>query len=361
MTAMIWPEPRAAATAARATLVAGDQVRRSQGRLMDLLGWGPQSRPSRVLVATPEFRVRSFAPVRSPAPPLLLVSAPIKRAYIWDLMPAASTVRLLIEAGFAVHLLEWLDPHASDEDRGLDAYANVLLGEAVAAVRKSANDIPVLVGHSLGGTLAALFSARHPEQVRGLVLLEAPLHFGPDAGAFAPLVAASPDARWLKEALGVVPGTFLDLVSTTASPRTFVAERYLDLVASLTRPELQVHLRVERWTLDEFAMPARLLAELVEDLYRSDLFLAGELLIGGRAVGPESLVAPMLSVVNPSSDVIPPSSVVPVHEAAATRVKELLWYEGDHGVAVQHVGMLVGRTAHSVFWPQIISWMHLRY
>jgi polyhydroxyalkanoate synthase len=120
-------------------------------------------------------------------------------------------------------------------------------------------------------------------------------------------------------------------------------------------PELETHLRVARWTLDEFPMPARLLTELVEDLYRNDRFMTTELLIGGRPVGPKSLVVPMLSVVNPSS------SVVPFHEAAATPVKELLWYGGDLGVALQHVGLLVGRTAHRVLWPQIIAWMHLRY
>lgn len=347
-------------SAAHGALSAADGLRRSQGRLMDALGLGPQPSQSRVLLTTPTFRIRSFSNVATPVPPLLLVAAPIKRAYIWDLLPEASAVRLLTEAGFGVNLLEWLDPDESHEDRGLDAYTH-LLGEAVATVRKASGDTPVLVGHSLGGTLAALFAARHPDQVRGLVLLEAPLHFGPDAGALAPLVAASPDGGWIRDVFGVVPGSFLDLASTAASPRSFVVERYLDLVRSLATPQLRVHLAVERWTLDELAMPGRLLSEIVEDLYRTDRFMRAELVIGGRRVGPNSVRTPMLSVVNPSSDVIPPSSVVPFHEAAAAPVKRLLWYRVDHGVALQHVGMLVGRTAHTELWPEITAWMRLRY
>ena len=347
---------RYACAPARATLTAVDEFRRLQGRALDLLRLGPQQHPSRVLLAAPAFRVRSYASISS-TPPVLIVAAPIKRAYIWDLMPQVSTVRLLSEAGFAVHLLEWLDLEGSRGDLGLDAYANVFIEEAVQVIRQDSGDVPLLVGHSLGGTLAAIFCAVHPELARGLVLLEAPLHFGADAGAFAPVVAASPDARLLGAALGVVPGSFLNLVSAAAAPRTFLLERYLDLITSLERQSLHVHVRVVRWTMDEFAMPGRLFAEVVEDLYRKDRFMRAELALEDRRVGPGSLAVPMLNVVNPNNTVVPPSSIVPFHRAAASPTKELLWYNGDQGVALQHVGVLVGQTARTRLWPQIIAWI----
>jgi polyhydroxyalkanoate synthase len=36
----------------------------------------------------------------------------------------------------------------------------------------------------------------------------------------------------------------------------------------------------------------------------------------------------------------------------------VLWYEGDVGVALQHVGMLVGSNAHQALWPEILQWLH---
>jgi polyhydroxyalkanoate synthase len=36
----------------------------------------------------------------------------------------------------------------------------------------------------------------------------------------------------------------------------------------------------------------------------------------------------------------------------------VLWYEGDVGVVLQHLGMLVGRRAHQELWPAILDWMH---
>jgi polyhydroxyalkanoate synthase subunit PhaC len=349
---------RSMITPAVTTLHAADRLRRQQGWMLDLLGLGPQQLPARLLLAGRTFRVCTYPAVAADAPPLLLVAAPIKRAYIWDLVPHASTVRLLVRAGFTVHLLEWLDPQPPDADLGLEAYADLLLGQAVEAVTQDCSRAPLLVGHSLGGTLAALFCALHPDRVRGVVLLEAPLHFGADAGAFAPLVAASPDLRRVHVVPGLVPGSLLDLATVAAAPREFLLERQLDLLATLGQPVSEVHLRVLRWTLDEMALPARLFTEIVEDLYRDDRFLRGQLPIAGRRLGPESMTVPMSTVVGPRSTAVPPSSIVPFHHRAASTRKLLLEYHGDRGVALQHVGVLVGRRAHDSLWPQLVDWLH---
>jgi polyhydroxyalkanoate synthase len=341
---------------ARTTFTALDHVRRLQGRALDALGLGLEQTPSDVLRTGPGYRVRSYRPPAGSAPPLLIVAAPIKRAYVWDLAPDVSTVRLLTDGGFHVHLLEWLDPGAAERDAGLAAYAGTFVGDAVDAVRASTGGAPLLAGHSLGGTLAAIFSALRPDLVRGAVLLEAPLRFGPAAGAFAPVVAAAPHAGWLRAGLGDVPGSFIDLVSASAAPRTFQVERYLDLLASLGHPSLRTHAQVERWSLDEFAVPGRLFEDIVEDLYRHDRFMRGELVLGESRVGPDTLTAPMLNVVNPSSAISPPAAVVQFHEAAASERKELLRYTGDRGVALQHVGVLVGRRARTLLWPRIVEW-----
>lgn len=346
------PAVRSAFTPARATLRGADALRRIQGRLLDRTGLAPQPAASRIAWETPEFRLRSYRRNAGAGRPVLIVAAPIKRAYIWDLAPHASPVRLLLDAGLAVHLLEWLDPDLSDRDAGLDRFV-----ERISAAVDATGGSPVLLGHSLGGTLAALFCARYPERVAGVALLEAPLHFGPDAGALASLVAVSPPACWLTEGFGLVPGTFLDLVTTAAAPREFVLERYADFWMSAVRGRLRLHLQVIRWTLDECALPGRLVADVVEQLYRHDLFHQGELVIAGARVGPATLTVPLLSVIDPLDDAIPTSAIVPFHDAAASSRKELLEYRGETGTALRHVGVLVGHDALTTIWPKIVNWV----
>jgi polyhydroxyalkanoate synthase len=283
------------------------------------------------------------------------VPAPIKRSYIWDLAPDISVVARCLEHGLRVFLAEWTDPGSDGRELGLEEYADHLLAACVRTiVAETGHRQVLLVGHSLGGTLAAIFAARHPESVAGIALLESPLSFGPRAGAFAPLVAVAPRASWPRSRRGV-PGSFLDVAAAAAAPVSFQLERYADLVRSLgSGAALKTHMRVERWTLDELALPGRLFEEVVERLYRRDELMAGTLSVAGRRVGPATLVVPMLNVVAPLSRVIPPASILPFHNAAASPRKELIYYAGDTGVALQHVGVLVGRNAHARLWPALL-------
>ncbi len=352
------PRPIGSAEPVLSPLHGLDRLRRLRGRALDVAGLGPLEAPSQVVEEWPGVRLRAYDG-SGDGPALLIVPAPIKKPYIWDLAPGASAVRRCLEAGFAVHLAEWTRPGADAAGRGLEAYADDLVLACVDAVRgRTGHERVALAGHSLGGTFAAIFAARHPDRVAALVLLEAPLRFGAHGGALAALVAAAPRAPLVRGEARTLPGTFLNAASTTADPVTFGLERAADLLASLPdRHALETHLRVTRWTLDEFPLPARLFEEVVEWLYREDRFMRGTLVVSGEAVAPARLEAPALAVVSPHSRVVPPSSVLPFLDASASPHREVLWYRGDRGVALQHVGALVGAEAHRRLWPAILGWL----
>ncbi|WP_349617736.1 alpha/beta fold hydrolase [Azotobacter salinestris] len=336
-----------------------DQVRRLQGRWLDAVGLGPQETPSRVVLSTPAFTLKAYGTAGQDGPLLLLLPAPIKRAYIWDLIPRISVVQRLLQHGAAVYLLQWEQPGADEQDLGLADYAERCILDCLEAIADERGRRPVfLAGHSLGGTLAAIFAALHPERVGGLVLLEAPIQFGTAADAFTPFVARAPHARQLTALLHEVPGSFLSMAAARAAPDSFVQARWTDWLNSLSdREALQTHLLVTRWTLDELPMPRRLFEEVVELLYRENRFMGGTLTVGGRPATPAGAKTPVLSVVDPRSHVVPPDAVLPFHAAAGSGDAQLLWYEGDVGVALQHVGVLVGRRAHREVWPQVLQWL----
>jgi len=334
-----------------------DRLRQARGRMLEQVGFGPQETPYKTLHTEAGLTLRKYGQDRPDGPAVLLVPAPIKKAYIWDLSPQVSVVRRWLTRGYQVYLAEWTPDNGPEF--GLDDYGDRLLGTCQKVIASDSGMTRLTVaGHSLGGMLAAIFSCLHPEMVRALVLLEAPLHFGQDCGCFSPLVKDTPDARAIAQAFRQVPGTFLGQVSAMASPQAFQLERLFDRYLSMANPNaMATHMRVERWTHDESALSGRLFAEVVESLYREDRFMRGTLSIGQRQIGPRDLLAPLLNVIDPRSTVIPPSSVLPFHELAASQAKRLLQYDGDIGVNLQHVGVLVGANAHARIWPAIFEWL----
>ena len=239
--------------------LAMDALRRMQGDALEAFGFGPIECPYKVLASDTRWRLRQYSGDAHPS--LLIVAAPIKRPYIWDLVPEVSVVRYCRSCGLRVYLLEWMPPSWGRGNAGLAEYAGSSVGEAVARITMAAAGVqPFIMGHSLGGTMAAIFAAFAPESIRGLVLLGTPLCFEPASsrlrdGIVSIVPSPFPD-------MDVVPGSLLSQLCALASPETFVWSRLTDASLSMSDPHAAVtHGRIERWALDEFPLPGKLVHE----------------------------------------------------------------------------------------------------
>ncbi len=335
-----------------------DRMRRAQASVLGVLGLGPRECAFEVIASGPHWRLRRYAGGGA-APIVLIVPAPIKRPYIWDLTPSVSAVRHCLRHGLRVYLLEWTPPAGDDGSAGLDEYAGQAIAGCVATVAGAAQEQPFLIGHSLGGTLAAIFCALEPQSARGLVLLGAPLCFEPASSRFRDVLVSVVPPTWSET--GVLAGSFLSQVSAAASPNTFLWSRWADAALSLADPSaLDVHARVECWALDEVALPGKLVTEIFQWLYRENRLCRGTLSIRGHTVAPSGVRTPALAIVNAADEIAPLASVAPFLENMPTKDTRIIEYPGEIGIGLQHLGMLVGRQAFANVWPQIIAWLKAR-
>ncbi|WP_336490774.1 alpha/beta fold hydrolase [Methylobacterium nigriterrae] len=337
-----------------------DEMHRQAGRMLDALGLGPQETLSRLVAEWPGARLRAYHdPEQGDGPVLLILPAPFKRAYIWDLLPQVSAVRRCRTRGVRVYLLEWLVPTKPDDGWSLADYADRLPAAARAAIEAETGiSQPLIAGHSLGGTFAAIFAALHPEQTGGLILMDAPLAFGEHGGPLAQAVRLIPHATAVREMVGSpVPGSVINALCLGAAPDAFQLQPALDLAASLQDPlALAVHTHVARWALDEFPLPGQLFEDVLEQLYREDRFRHGTLHVGGRQVRIADLRGPVMAVINPLGKVVPPASLLRGLDEVPDRAVDTLTYEGDRGPLLQHLGPLVAPVAHERLWPRILDW-----
>lgn len=330
-----------------------DAMRLAAGAHMDRLGLGPQPAPSRVLHEEPGFSLLRYDG-GGEGPTLLIVPAPIKAHWIWDLAPQCSVVRAALARGCAVHLLQWTSAPAH---WGLDEHVDALARMAERVAAGDGGRRPHLLGHSLGGTLSALYAARHPRGPASLVLVESPLCFGEATGALGPLVHSLPHGY--AQGFTHVPGSLVSLGASLASPDEFITESRLDaFAAAMSGPQAwRRHLLALRWTLQELPLPGPLVAQVSDALYRENRFMLGTLVLGGRAVSPRDVAVPLAAIADLRSRVVPAASVTGFVEATASPRPLVLHYGGDVGVSLQHIGALIGESAHRDIWPRVLDWV----
>ena len=139
-----------------------------------------------------------------------------------------------LRQGLHVQLLEWVPASSHTGNCGIDEYV-LAISEAVATIAAIGNGAkPFMIGHSLGGTLAAIYGAFQPETIKGLVLLGAPLCFEPSKSQFRDaLISLVP--RNISED-NPFPGSLLSHASALASPSTFIWSRLIDAALSVGDP-----------------------------------------------------------------------------------------------------------------------------
>ena len=218
-----------------------DIVRRAQGDAVGAFGLDPTESSYRIVASGTHWCLRDYGGEHA-SPSLLVIAAPIKRPYIWDLIPSVSAIRHCLQQGLHVYLLEWMPCSHRIANNGLDDYT-LAISDCVATIsRKTSGTKSLLIGHSLGGTLAAIFSAWAPASIQGLVLLGAPLCFQAEKSQFRDaLVSLVPSD--LPEA-DTFPGSFLSHICALASPGTFIWSRLMEAALSISdHHALELHAR----------------------------------------------------------------------------------------------------------------------
>jgi polyhydroxyalkanoate synthase len=148
-------------------------------------------------------------------------------------------------------------------------------------------------------------------------------------------------------------------MAAMAAPGTFIWSRAMDAALSITDASaLEIQALVERWTLDEIALPGKLVHQIVQWLFRENRFCRGGLQVCGRLAGPAGLSVPTLVVVNTADEIAPLASIKPCIDSIPVEDARIIEYQGETGVGLQHLGVLIGRQAHRHVWPEIIAWLN---
>ncbi len=301
--------------------------------------------------------VRHYRPeaATSPKPPLLLVHALLHRETILDLQPNRSIVRSLLKEGVEVYLVDWGRPTRRDRYLTLDDHINGYLDNIVDFIRLRHRLPQVhLLGICLGGTLAAIYAALHPEKVKNLVTIATPTQFHTDKGLLH-IWMREIDGDRLVDTFGNLPGNLLNIALFLLNPVRLLLDKYVGFLENMDNKEfVENFIRMEKWIFDSPDVPGETLRQLIKDLYQQNLLITGHLDIGGLKVDLQRITMPLLNIYAEFDHLVPAEAC----EGLANRVgsRDVQEMRLDTG----HIGIYVSSLFHREIIPQIAAWLAAR-
>jgi polyhydroxyalkanoate synthase len=286
--------------------------------------------------------------------PVLLVPSLINRSHIWDIRPGDSFVEGLQAHRYDVFLVDWGVPDARDARNSMTTYVDDYLPAAVAAVRESAGESPVVLGHCFGGVISVLWAASTPEPPPALICLGVPTNWL-EMGPLAQMTRQGRlDPEDLLDDSGNVPPTTLLRSFQMLRPLGDLAG-YVTLWTRLhDRRAAQAIWALTDWAHDHVPFPGAAFVDMIRRLSRENGLATGSVRLGGRDRKLCDITIPFLNIYGAYDHVTPPPSVTPLGDLVGSDDSE------TRPLKAGHIGLLVGSSARKQTLPLISTWLEER-
>lgn len=294
--------------------------------------------------------------------PILMVYALVNRPYIVDLQENRSFVANLLKLGIDVYLIDWGYPSRADRWLTLDDYINGYINNCVDVVRDRHNlDSINLLGICQGGSFSLCYSSLYPEKVKNLIVMVTPVDFHIKEGLLnvwggCTLRSQAQDIDLMVDALGNIPGDFLNLEFLMLKPFQLGVEKYINLLDSIDREDKLIDfVRMEKWIFDSPDQAGEAYRQFMKDFYQGNKLIEGTLEIGNQRVDLANIRIPVLNIYAIADHLVPPASSLALEKYIAST---------DYAVRsfpVGHIGMYVSSKVQQNLPPTIVDWLKPRF
>lgn len=289
--------------------------------------------------------------------PLLVVFALLNRPYILDLRPGKSVVAHFIGRGFDTYNIDWGVPTRADRHLGMDDYIERYLDGMVDHVRERSGCERInILGYCMGGTMSAIHTALHPEKVKNLILLAAPVDWSDRDSLLAKWTDASVfDVDRLIDVHGNAPAEMLQQSFMLLKPITNLVEKYITFYENMDDEKfLEDFFAMETWLNDNIPVAGEMFRQFVKHCMQENRLIRGELEVGGRRVDLRQITCPILNLTAEQDHLVPCGQSLPFNDAVGSSDRKAITFPAGH------IGMAVGSRANRELWPQACDWLEQR-
>jgi len=310
--------------------------------------------PKDLVFQEDKVKLYHFRPEKRPScpVPLLISYALVNRETMMDLEEGRSVIRNMLDHGLDIYIIVWGYPSRLDRYLTFDDYIDIYINDCVDHIRKETGLERInLMGVCQGGTFAAIYAALYPEKVRNLITMVTPIDFDTDDGLLN-IWCRYMDMDLMVDTLGNIPGDFMNLGFLMLKPFQLMIDKYIGLVDSAEDPaSVRNFLRMEKWINDSPDQAGETIRKFVNELYKENKLIKGQLQIDGRKVDLKRIDMPLLNIYAEQDHLVPPSSSEPLGElVSSTDVT-------TRSFPVGHIGMYVSSKSQRDLAPMIAEWL----
>ncbi len=286
--------------------------------------------------------------------PLIVVFALVNRPYILDLRPGKSVVERFLDRGFDVYNVDWGVPSRSDRHLDLNDYVRRYLDHVVDDVRERSGCSQVnVLGYCMGGSLSAMYTALHPDKVKNLILMAAPV----DWSRKDSLLSVWTDAEYfdvdkMLEVYGNAPAEWLQSSFQMLKPVQNFLSKPINFYKRMEDEKfLEDFFAMETWLNDNIPIAGETFRQFVKNCFQRNELINGKLDIGGRRVDFKEITCPILNLTAEHDHLVPCGQSLPFNDAVGSTDRKSVRFPAGH------IGLSVGSKAHRELWPMTCDWL----
>ncbi|WP_114964786.1 class I poly(R)-hydroxyalkanoic acid synthase [Alkalilacustris brevis] len=257
--------------------------------------------PGQVVYRNRMFELIQYTPTTEKVhrTPLIIFPPWINKFYIMDLKPQNSLVKWIVDQGYTLFVVSWVNPDASYADVGLDTYIEEGYLEAIAQVKAITGEDKVnAVGYCIAGTTLALTLAllhkRKDRSVRSATFFTTLTDFA-DQGEFSVFLEDD----------------FVDGIEAETQEKGFLHAFFMSRTFSFLRsndlvygPAIRSYMLGEAppafdllyWNGDSTNLPGRMAVEYLRWLCQQNRFATGEIEMFGQKLSLKDVRLPLCAI-----------------------------------------------------------------
>jgi polyhydroxyalkanoate synthase len=173
------------------------------------------------------------------------------------------------------------------------------------------------------------------------------------AGCYAG--AQGMDIDLMVDALGNIPGDFMNAGFLLLKPFQLGMQKYLDMLGVVEDQRKLVNfLRMEKWIFDSPDQAGEAYRQFMKDFYQENKLIKGLVELDGQRVDLENVRMPVLNVYAEQDHLVPPASTLALKNYVGSRDYTTLSFP------VGHIGMYVSGKVQEDLPPAIVDWLKKR-